>query len=297
MASLVEFQEFKLTPVFSDLQAFGDILGSMELPTPPLSPDHAEATDSTQLSAQPQGDLDIGETILQQMMDSEDVLFDSQGLMYGSNSMDTIDVDPSILGGGNPPQAFLVQDCMWNCDAYEPRHSISGNGVYTPAPSPPPEMKGIMKEDDDPMPAFEPVPESKEVQEEDLDEDAESMISSQVSVDTATDSSCSRDEGLKHCTKVERENRKPGLFYRRSSCNGSSRIHPQATTSESGETKAFGVNSVSALVLRFYPSCLKGHSQSTCLLHAYCKSLSLSLSLQMKRLMWSLYHQIGLTRN
>ena len=237
MASLVEFQELKFNhhhvfPDTCDLQAFEDFLGGMDLPTPPLSPDHADETDSTQLTAQPEDDVDIGETILKQMISStDDLLFDSQGT-YGSEDSDTVDIDPSILACGNP-QA-LLQDCMWNCDAYEPRHSISCNGVYTPAPSPPPEVKTII-EDEDHMPTFEAVPETKEMQEE-MEEDEESIGSSQVSMVTATDSS-RKDIRPKSCIKMERsESRKPTtLAYRRSSCNGSSRVHPQATTSESGK--------------------------------------------------------------
>lgn len=240
MASLVEFQvnQQNLYPDTCDLQAFEDLLGRMELPTPPLSPDHTETTDSTQLTAQPEGNVDIGETILQQMMASasasEDVLFDSQGT-YGSDTSDVIDIDPSILVGGNP-QALLQDDCMWNCDAYEPRHSISCNGVYTPAPSPPPEVKSVVEEEDeDHVPALEAVPKSNEIQDEELDDDEGSITSSQVSMDTATDSS-GKEEGVKSSTKIE--NRRTSLCYRRnlsSSCNGSSRLHPQATTSESGK--------------------------------------------------------------
>lgn len=163
MASLVEIQELKLHHQHhmfsdpSDLQVFEELLmGDMELPTPPLSPDHADSStsngsspvESTTLTTQEE--LDVGETILQQMMDSENLMFDSQSTCVSdvSDSSDILDVDPSVLVSlsGNP-QA-LLQDCMWNCDAYEPRHSISCNGIYTPAPSPPPEVKDAIEEDE-----------------------------------------------------------------------------------------------------------------------------------------------------
>lgn len=235
MASLVEFQEFKHS-VFADtcdLQAFEDLLGGMELPTPPLSPDHAEGTDSTQLSTHPE-DIDIGETILQQMMASEDVLFDSQGT-YGSDSSDGIDIESSLLN----PQA-LLQDCMWNCDAYEPRHSISSNGIYTPAPSPPPAVKSIIEEEDeDHMPTFEPVSEeSKEAHEDFEEEEERNTTTGKVGADTATDSSGSKDKVIESSVKMEKD-RKLSFCYKRSlssSCNGTSRVQPQAAaTSESGK--------------------------------------------------------------
>lgn len=159
MTSLMQFQEFKLnqqSPIFSDsndLQVFEDLLGGMELPTPPLSPDHADSnmtsegtvSDNTQLT-KTHTDLDVGETILQQMMVSEDLYFDSQET-YGSDSSDVLDIDSSVLLCANPQP--IIQDRMWNSDDYEPRHSINCNGIYTPAPSPPPEAKEPVEEDNE----------------------------------------------------------------------------------------------------------------------------------------------------
>ena len=223
MASSVDFQEFKLShhAIFtdsSDLQAFEDFLGGMELPTPPLSPDHVDTPNSSQLES-PHSDLDIGETILQEMMASEDLIFDSQS-SYGSDSSDVIDMDPSILTEN--PQA-LLQDCMWNCDAYEPRHSIGNNGIYTPAPSPPPKIQGKNEEDDE---------------EEEL---SSTQPNNQVinSTEMFMYSAKTREFGTRPSRKLlSRESQKSSFGYRKNTpgiSNGSSRVHPQAVTSESGK--------------------------------------------------------------
>jgi hypothetical protein len=85
------------------------------LPTPPLSP----GIDRSQLS-ETTIEMDVDESIksiLHQMMASSEELlaFDSQ--TSSSSSEDLLNIDPNILLSS--PQA-LLQDCMWNCDAYEP---------------------------------------------------------------------------------------------------------------------------------------------------------------------------------
>ena len=238
MASLVEFQDFKLNQhqmtMFqdtSDLQAFEDLLGRMELPTPPLSPDHEEnaaapATNSSQLLSQ--SNLDIGETILQQMMASEDLIFDSQST-YGSDSSDIFETDPSILSSGQA----LLQDCMWNGEAYEPRHSISTNGIYTPAPSPPPaESKDSIEEEEDEEERVSTCSKSKE------NDQAECISPTEVfTFVTASDLTAKEHQVTNTNGRMERETHKSScLGHRRnvSSTYMNSRVHPQATTSESG---------------------------------------------------------------
>ncbi len=121
MASMVEFQDFKLGqhmfPDTNDLQAFEEWLSSMDFPTPPLSPDPTDSTATNTTHLDTTDDIDVGETILQHMIESENVLFDSQSSNYGSEDSINVDIDPSVLLGGNP-QA-LLQDCMWNSDVYE----------------------------------------------------------------------------------------------------------------------------------------------------------------------------------
>lgn len=232
-SSLVEYQEFKhhIFGDANDLQVFEELLGAMELPTPPLSPDHAETADSSQLADTTPEDLDVGESILQQMMaSSEDMPFDSQST-YASDSSEVIDVDPNVLLASNP-QA-LLQDCMWNGEEYEPRHSIGCNGVYTPAPSPPPEGKEATEEEEEED--DEQVFDSK-----DLAEEVDCIIPNEEVLVLVT----AEGEGVvvkETCTKVaavDREPRKPVLGYKKSGSTlstGNTRLHPQATSSESGK--------------------------------------------------------------
>lgn len=252
MASLVEFQDYKLNqqPIFpdpSDLQVLEDLLGGMELPTPPLSPDHdptvpAGNSCSTQLTCAVQGqsqekldqtDLDVGETILQQIMESENMLFDSQGT-YCSDTSDILDVDPSILTN---PQA-LLQDCMWNCDAYEPRHSISCNGIYTPAPSPPPEAKDLIQEcEEEQAAATFNMDKSTEEEAECISPNEVLVFSGGASsgVESATSKDGSSSSSSKSGRKLNREARRSYRRCMSSVSSSSSRIHPQATSSESGK--------------------------------------------------------------
>lgn len=254
LVEALEFQDFKLNqqtsfPDASDLQAFEscveDLLGGMELPTPPLSPDHAEegpmaAADGTQLSSQ-QGELEVGESILQQILDPENMLFDSQST-YCSDSSEMLEVDSVLLSN----QQGLLQDCMWNCDAYEPRHSISGNGIYTPAPSPPPPAEAcreVLEEDCE----EEEAEGSTFSMDKSSEEEGECISPNEVLVFTGTvECNMAAAGGVEEerargtqGQKVGREARKPGLGYRRSVSSsvssGNSRLHPQATTSESGE--------------------------------------------------------------
>ena len=238
--ALVEFQDFKLNqqPIIfadaSELQVFEDLLGAMELPTPPLSPDHAEEALSTDSSHQTEEtELDVGETILEKMIDSENMVFDSQSTHC---SEDMLDVDPMLLSN---PQA-LLQDCMWSCGDYEPRHSLGyTNGVYTPAPSPSPEAKQALEEDSEEAETIATFGVDKSAEEE----PAECISPNEVLVFTGTvecttpgaQSKTAAEEGQQEPTV---NTRKASLSYRRSVSSvssGSSRLHPQATSSESGE--------------------------------------------------------------
>lgn len=234
--ALVESPDFKhIFADTSEMQVFEALLG--ELPTPPLSPDHAEAGDRSQLTDTTQEELDVGESILQQMMESsEEMPFDSQG-SYGSDSSadDVLDIDPNILIASNHA---LLQDCMWNCDAYEPRHSI---GIYTPAPSPPPKCKEAAIEEEEEEQVFEGSKCKKQEGGEQLEEDDECISPNEVLVLLTAEAESAKedDEQTGVCEEemaIDREMRKPVLGYRRSMSSSNARLHPQATTSsESGE--------------------------------------------------------------
>ena len=221
MALALEYPDFKTHHIFVDSELLEDLLG--ELPTPPLSPDHAEGADRSHLTDTTQEDLDVGESVLQQMMaSSDDVPFNSQS-SYGSDSSEDINIDPNFLLAGNPGQALLLEDCMWSCNSYEPRHSI---GCYTPAPSPPPQGKEqAMEEEEEEEPVFDD--------------------SKLVLMTTKAAEEPGEEEPLEEEVSVDREPPKPILNYRRIMSSGNARLHPQATaSSESGEHIMYDVAQV-----------------------------------------------------
>lgn len=231
--ALVEYPDFKTDfkhHIFVDSsKLLEDLLG--ELPTPPLSPDHAEGADRSHLTDTTQEDLDVGESILQQMMaSSDDVPFNSQSSYGSDSSEDILNIDPNVLLAGNP-QALLLQDqdCMWSCNSYEPRHSIGCNGVYTPAPSPPPQGKeAAMEEEEEEEQVFE-VSKCKKLE-------GEECISPNEVLVLMTAKAAEEEELIEEEITMDREPRKPVLSYRRVMSSGNARLHPQATaSSESGE--------------------------------------------------------------
>lgn len=134
--SLVDFQDFKHQMTSSDcgILAVEQFMKDIEFPTPPLSPDHEDQgtsmsallttpTDSSLLM--PQSGMD---TMMQLMGSDSGSFFDNEGtitkITYCSDSSE-VNVDPSVLEAITDTRA-LLQDCMWNSVAYEPRHSVSG---------------------------------------------------------------------------------------------------------------------------------------------------------------------------
>lgn len=157
MASLVEFQDFNLNhlpphhsvmmPTIPEMQTLEEIMAqdvSVEpLPTPPLSPDHNICCPSP--SSESSHDLDSGdsmdvtEALLNEMITYEQLLVDA---MNDENGILSQPGSSFSLEGH-----FLVQDCMWNSQAYQPRNTMGANGVYTPAPSPPPQIPSAEQND------------------------------------------------------------------------------------------------------------------------------------------------------
>ena len=155
MASLVEFQDFNLNhlpphhsvmmPTIPEMQTLEEIMAqdvSVEpLPTPPLSPDHNICCPSP--SSESSHDLDSGdsmditEALLNEMMSYEQLFVDAMDEENGTTGQQ----GSSFSLEGH----FLVQDCMWNSHMYQPRNTI--NGVYTPAPSPPPQIPSAEQND------------------------------------------------------------------------------------------------------------------------------------------------------
>ena len=191
MASLVEFQDFNLNPHHSvmmptipEMQTLEEIMAqdvvSVEpLPTPPLSPDHDICcpSPSSESSSHHDHDLDSGdgleimaEALINEMISYEqlfvEAMDESSAGAQGSSSF-------SLEGH------FLVQDCMWNSQAYQPRNTIGlgVDGVYTPAPSPPSQ-----------------VPSSAEQNNQEEGEEEEGEDASTPRNDASSDSSSTSDQ-------------------------------------------------------------------------------------------------------
>ena len=208
-SALAEYQELKsnLTNLFADNGVFGDLLEGIELPTPPLSPDHAETSDPSSAT-----ELDVGESIVHQMMASatELQLFEGQGTYADS---DILNIDSSILMAG---KALMTNDCMLNSDEYEPRNSI---GMYTPAPSPPPEDKEAMEDEEE-----EEEEEEEEIiasslnlppEPKNIKENTECISTDEIFefMNTSENVFAAKEE-KRRCRRIEREARK-ALGYRR----------------------------------------------------------------------------------
>lgn len=255
-SALAEYQELKsnLNNLFADSSVFGDLLGEIELPTPPLSPDHADTPASNTT------ELDVGESIVHQMMASasELQLFEGQGIYRNSDP----DINSGILLAGKA----LLSDCMWNSDEYEPRNSI---GMYTPAPSPPPEDKEAMEDEEEEEEEGEEIASSLSLPSEhkDLKESTECISPDEILEFMNTSEKAAKEE-KRRCRRMEREARK-ALGYRRNvltMSNGTQRFHPQATTSESG--KYYLVQVSASIVLAV--TTMKYHTNDTSI--SYCLS-------------------------
>lgn len=294
MASLVEFQDFNLNhlpphhsvmmPTIPEMQTLEEIMAQdvnvEPLPTPPLSPDHDICCPSPS-SESSSHDLDSGdgmeimaEALLDEMMSYEQLFIEA---MDEENGIAGQQGSSFSLEGH-----FLVQDCMWNSHTYQPRNTISlgANGVYTPAPSPPPQLPSAEQND-------------REEGEDEEEEDAPTPRNDASSEGSASDHTdcispndvfptcmvmptlkAEEDSSVEEPTKkvkvqpvrhtrqerarraLEREQRSSrggertsSIMTRRASANtnGNSRIHPQASaSSESGNEI-----SISTLLVEF----------------------------------------------
>ena len=135
---------------------------------------------------------------------------------------------------------------MWNSEVYEPRHSISYNGIYTPAPSPPPEEKAAMEdeeEDEEEQVFHAAIKKEKGGQECISPADQMLVLASEGVVEEEVMEEEEAEARNRACSRkmTDRDACKQGMlnYYRSVSSsvsNGSSRLHPRATTSsESGK--------------------------------------------------------------
>ncbi len=135
---------------------------SVPLPTPPLSPQHLDTGPAPTLAgytidSAAQGSLEDQDAsaLLDQMLKCEGFT-DTDSFLPGPDGIAfrTTPESDSLLQSAAHGMELLIQDCMWNSHAYEPRSiignvnggNVNGGGVYTPAPSPPPPIAEQPKE-------------------------------------------------------------------------------------------------------------------------------------------------------
>ncbi len=157
MASLVEMQDLTQVSVvtsslLADSEVHALVMSNFQsvpgpLPTPPLSPEHIDSSppclsyvvDQVENSIEDQR----AEALLDHILKCEQIQipnFDVTGSFTSSQTpFGTSPISDDVLVCADRGVELLIQDCMWNSHAYEPRSIIGNvNGVYTPAPSPPP---------------------------------------------------------------------------------------------------------------------------------------------------------------
>ncbi len=240
MASLVEMQDLTQVSVTSSLLADSDVhalvmsgFQSVPLPTPPLSPEHIDSSppclsyvvDQVENSIEDQR----AEALLDHILKCEQIqipTFDVTGSFTSSQTpFGTSPVSDDVLVCADRGVELLIQDCMWNSHAYEPRSIIGNvNGVYTPAPSPPP-TSDQAKEADEPEDS------------EECSESGSNDINDEADVDDVQSECISPCDIFPTYTIVTdkegtKETPKPGSNT--SSVQSEASRHPQAMSSESG---------------------------------------------------------------
>ena len=240
MASLVEFQDLNQTyktaqtgllqdPECCDVHTLDEIMGFEPLPTPPLSPEPVASGPPSK--AEPVSVDDHAEALLNEMLqceqitsfDDDEFSVDSQNSFSSSSAVELI----ADIGAD-----LLIQDCMWNSHAYEPRHLFGNvNGIYTPAPSPPPPTAKVTEDE----------PSSKDYKSEETKEESMEQSSD---VQSECISPCDIFPTCLLVAGPQGENPKPGtkeskVHHKTTSGNSddssdTGRTHPQATSSESG---------------------------------------------------------------
>ena len=208
-----------------DMHALDELMPE-PLPTPPLSPEHTSSSSvSSPSSSQYSYEMDVlefGEALLNDLFENEQISCDGESL-----SGDNQDICTN----------FLIQDCMWNCSSYEPRN---GNGVYTPAPSPPPPKEQTEKTEDK-VPHSAPVKEATTVQA-DCISPVDVFPSCHLFMpqeELSQDLKVAKMKPKKLVDKKTAKENHKAAFTRRSMSVSSCRprFQPQATSSESGEFK------------------------------------------------------------
>ena len=262
MASLVEFQDFNLNvphhsvimPTIPEMQTLEEIMAQdvEPLPTPPLSPEHMCPSPSSESShdLDSADSMDITEALLNEMIHYEQLFVDVD---VDENSVFTDRQNIFALEGN-----FLVQDCMWNSHSYKPRNSISvgASGLFTPAPSPPPQQLPATEQNDQAEGEDETQTPSEEMSSESSSSDQTDCISPNdvfpamlMPKDETTKKTKqqptrhTRQERTRRAMEREQRSSRGGertssIITRRASANtnSNSRIQPQATaSSESGK--------------------------------------------------------------
>lgn len=248
MASLVEFQDLTQTyqtaqtgllqdPECCDVHALDEIMGFEPLPTPPLSPEPVASGPPSK--AEPVSVDDHAEALLNEMLQCEQITsFDDDEFSVDSqNSYSSCSAVELIADIGAD---LLIQDCMWNSHAYEPRNLFGNvNGMYTPAPSPPPPTAKTT-EDDEPSSKDDTSAETtEETMEESSDVQSECISPCDI-FPTCLLVAGPQGENLKPGAN---ESEKPKVHRKTTSgssskrmsvvSSGTGRTHPQASSSSS----------------------------------------------------------------
>ena len=236
MASLVEMQELTEAGAQStylqssedccDVHALHTIMsGIQQIPTPPLSPESSSSSSLPYPVEATNIEDEHAEALLDHMLECEQIpTFEVEDTDSYTDSQGSYASSPdaaSVLICTDAGAALLIEDCMWNSHAYEPRNLI-GNGVYTPAPSPPPIPTDKTNEE-----------EVQDVPDESTDnEEKETMV--QPSVQDDCISPC--DIFPTYTLVAEKEGTKLPSKPRSNTSEQSDVVrHHQAVSSESGE--------------------------------------------------------------
>ena len=209
----------------SDVHALHTIMhmsGLQHIPTPPLSP---ESSPSSTLPYPVEANMEDqhAEALLDQMLQCEQIATfeDADSYTDSQSSYNSSPCTPGILICTDAGAALLIQDCMWNSHTYEPRNPI-GNGVYTPAPSPPPPATDKVIEEEVEVTTEEAPVEIKEVAAEPSDVQEECISPCDI---FPTYTLVTEKEGVKMAPKLRSYTTEQSDLTR----------HPQAMSSESGE--------------------------------------------------------------
>lgn len=252
----IEFQDYKHQMLCSDSEAL-TVQQYLEFPTPPLSPDHEDkqACLSTPNPLLPELPVPTDNSPLMPQLDVDavfqlttglgpDYLFDINPTTYNDDASDVVDLDPSVLSLISKDTKALLQDCMWNSVTYEPRHSISGSNsspeMYTPAPSPLPETKEPIEDDEEDDDSCSDLSSEPSQLGDDLISPSEVFAYGAAILANPNcrplqqeEQQQQREHQARLSRKAEREERRAS-GSRRAVAGGRSRVQPRTVASESG---------------------------------------------------------------